>query len=113
VLIIGASVSASEIARDISPFVHRITASVRVSFYPQSQCRNATAHSRPPTKPIGARLRSLSRFPNTTEFVPEIASFDPLKSHTDGICDGKIHLVNGSTMQGIDEVHYLFLFGCH
>ncbi|KAJ7288593.1 FAD/NAD-P-binding domain-containing protein [Mycena rebaudengoi] len=87
VLIVGASVSASEIARDISPFVHRIIASVR-----------------PPTKPIGAGLRSLSRFPNTTEFVPEIASFNPLKTHTDGIRDGKIHLINGSTLQGIDEI---------
>ncbi|KAJ7834519.1 FAD/NAD-P-binding domain-containing protein [Mycena leptocephala] len=87
VLIVGASVSASEIARDISPFVHRIIASVR-----------------PPTKPIGARLRSLSRFPNTTEFVPEIASFDPLKTHADGIRDGKIHFINGSTLQGIDEI---------
>ncbi|KAJ6582299.1 hypothetical protein B0H19DRAFT_1252401 [Mycena capillaripes] len=87
VLIVGASVSASEIARDISPFVHRIIASVR-----------------PPSKPIGARLRSLSRFPNITEFVPEIASFDPLKTHTDGIRDGKIHLINGSTLEGIDEI---------
>ncbi|KAJ7738967.1 FAD/NAD-P-binding domain-containing protein [Mycena metata] len=87
VLIVGASVSASEIARDISPFVHRIIASVR-----------------PPTKPIGTRLRSLSRFPNTTELVPEIASFEPLKTHTDGIREGKIHLINGSTLQGIDEI---------
>ncbi|KAF8204437.1 hypothetical protein K438DRAFT_1819857 [Mycena galopus ATCC 62051] len=87
VLIVGAAVSASEIARDISPFVHRIIASVR-----------------PPTKRTGAKLRSLSRFPNTTEFVPEIAFFDPLKTHTNGIRDGKIHLINGSTLQGIDEI---------
>jgi hypothetical protein len=50
------------------------------------------------------RQRSLSRFPNMTEFVPEIASFKPLKKHTAGIRDGKIHLINGSILQGIDEV---------
>ncbi|KAJ7722992.1 FAD/NAD-P-binding domain-containing protein [Mycena metata] len=84
VLIVGASVSASEIARDLGPFVHRIIASVR---YP-----------RPP------RLRSLSRFPNITEFVPEIASFEPLKSHAEGIRSGRIHLMNGSILQGVDEI---------
>jgi hypothetical protein len=54
VLIVGASVSASEIARDISPFVHRIIASVRVSFYSQSQCRNAPDHILSPLQnPLG------------------------------------------------------------
>ncbi|KAJ7808675.1 FAD/NAD-P-binding domain-containing protein [Mycena olivaceomarginata] len=87
VLIVGASVSASEIARDISPFAHRIIASVR-----------------PSSERKGMRQRSLSRFPNMTEFVPEIASFKPLKKHTAGIRDGKIHLINGSILQGIDEI---------
>ncbi|KAJ6585525.1 hypothetical protein B0H19DRAFT_1250331 [Mycena capillaripes] len=87
VLIVGASVSASEIARDIGPFAHRIIASIR-----------------PPTNRSGMRQRSLSRFPNITEFVPEIASFKPLKTHTNGIRDGKIHLINGSVLQGIDEI---------
>ncbi|KAF7348171.1 Dimethylaniline monooxygenase [Mycena sanguinolenta] len=87
VLIVGASISASEIARDISSFAHRIITSVR------------------PAKERRARgLRSTSRFPNVTEFVPEIASFMPLKTHTDGIRSGEIHLVNGSSLQGIDEV---------
>ncbi|KAF8187891.1 hypothetical protein K438DRAFT_1834325 [Mycena galopus ATCC 62051] len=87
VLIVGASVSASEIARDLSPFAHRIIASVR-----------------PPKARRSPRLRSLSRFPNITEFVPEIASFEPLKTHADGIRSGKIHLINGSILQGIDEI---------
>ncbi|KAJ7859898.1 FAD/NAD-P-binding domain-containing protein [Mycena leptocephala] len=87
VLIVGASVSASEIARDIRPFAHRIIASVR-----------------PPTSRIGMRQRSLARFPNITEFVPEIASFEPLTTHNDGIRSGKIHLINGSVLQGIDEI---------
>ncbi|KAJ6583889.1 FAD/NAD-P-binding domain-containing protein [Mycena vulgaris] len=87
VMIVGASVSASEIARDLGPFAHRIIASVR-----------------PATDRTGMRQRSLSRFPNITEFVPEIASFAPLSSYRDGIRSGKIHLINGSVLQGIDEI---------
>ncbi|KAF7336155.1 Dimethylaniline monooxygenase [Mycena venus] len=87
VLIVGSSVSASEIARDISPYAHRIIASVR-----------------PPKELTVRRKLSLSRFPNATEIVPEIASFEPLKTHTDGIRGGKIHLVNGSVLQDIDEI---------
>jgi hypothetical protein len=56
------------------------------------------------------RQRSLARFPNITEFVPEIASFEPLTTHNDGISSGKIHLINGSVLQGIDEVHNFFGF---
>ncbi|KAJ7506752.1 FAD/NAD-P-binding domain-containing protein [Mycena galericulata] len=87
VLIVGASVSASEIARDISSFTHRIVASIR-----------------PPSTPNGMRQRSLFRFPNSTEFVPEIRFFEPLGTHSQGIRSGKIHLVNGSVLQGIDEI---------
>ncbi|KAJ7339931.1 FAD/NAD-P-binding domain-containing protein [Mycena albidolilacea] len=96
VLIVGASVSASEIARDVSPFVRRIIASVRPSKVP-----------RPP------RLRSLSRFPNITEFVPEIASFEPLTTHADGIRSGKIYLINGSILQGIDEIIFATGYRSH
>ncbi|KAJ6622641.1 FAD/NAD-P-binding domain-containing protein [Mycena sp. CBHHK59/15] len=71
VLIVGASVSASEIARDLSLFTQRTIASIR---------------------------RSLSRFPKNTEFVPEILSFEPLHRHDHGIRDGEIHLVNGSVI---------------
>ncbi|KAJ7274073.1 FAD/NAD-P-binding domain-containing protein [Mycena rebaudengoi] len=87
VLIVGASVSASEIARDIGPFAHRIIASVR-----------------PPKDRSGMRQRSLARFPITTEFVPEIASFAPLGRHDIGLRNGKISLINGSIIQGIDEI---------
>ncbi|KAJ7490572.1 FAD/NAD-P-binding domain-containing protein [Mycena latifolia] len=87
VLIVGASVSASEIARDLGPFAHRIIASVR-----------------PPKDTTWRRQRSLARFPNITEFVPEIASFEPLGKHRNGIRNGKIHLINGSVLQGIDEI---------
>ncbi|KAJ7738333.1 FAD/NAD-P-binding domain-containing protein [Mycena metata] len=87
ILLVGASISASEIARDIGPFVHRLLASVRDT----------------PNRP-GVRQRSLTRFPAITEFIPEIASFEPLQKHGDGIRKGKIHLVNGSVMQGVDEI---------
>ncbi|KAJ7144253.1 hypothetical protein C8R44DRAFT_865213 [Mycena epipterygia] len=87
VLIVGSSVSASEIARDISPYTDRIIASVR-----------------PPKELTIRRKLSLSRFPNATEIVPEIVSFEPLKTHTNGIRNGKIQLINGTVLQGIDEI---------
>ncbi|KAJ7083236.1 hypothetical protein C8R44DRAFT_822580 [Mycena epipterygia] len=87
VLIVGASVSASEIARDIAPYTHRILASIRP---------HETLNPFP--------LRSLQRFPAVTEFFPEIARFEPLGAHNKGIQDGSIHLVNGTVLTGIDEV---------
>ncbi|KAJ7792160.1 FAD/NAD-P-binding domain-containing protein [Mycena olivaceomarginata] len=50
------------------------------------------------------RQLDLSRFPNITEFVPEIAFLEPLSGHRNGIRSGKIHLINGSVLQGIDEI---------
>ncbi|KAJ7757181.1 FAD/NAD-P-binding domain-containing protein [Mycena olivaceomarginata] len=93
VLIVGASVSASEIARDIGSFAHRIIASVR------------PANDSMPS----IRQLDLSRFPNITEFVPEIAFLEPLSGHRNGIRSGKIHLINGSVLQGIDEAIPCFL----
>ncbi|KAJ7615052.1 FAD/NAD-P-binding domain-containing protein [Mycena polygramma] len=89
VLIVGASVSASEIARDISPYASSIIASIR-----------------PHDNLHPFQLRSLLRFPNVTKFVPEIAHFGPLASgaHDKGIKDGEIHLKNGTILRGIDEV---------
>ncbi|KAJ7166513.1 FAD/NAD-P-binding domain-containing protein [Mycena crocata] len=87
VLIVGASVSASEIARDLAPYAGRIIASIR------------------PHENLHAfQIRSLLRFPNTTEFVPEIARFDPLVAHDKGIKDGVIHLINGTALRGVDEI---------
>ncbi|KAJ7852017.1 FAD/NAD-P-binding domain-containing protein [Mycena leptocephala] len=85
VLIVGGSVSASEIARDLRSFAHRIIASVR---------------------PANNSLRQLdlSRFPNITEFVPEIGFLELLSGHRNGIRSGKIHLINGSVLWGIDEI---------
>ncbi|KAJ7022180.1 FAD/NAD-P-binding domain-containing protein [Mycena alexandri] len=88
VLIVGASVSASEIARELGSFAHRIITSVR------------PANDSMPSM----RQLDLSRFPNITEFVPEIAFLEPLSGHRNGIRSGKIHLINGSVLQGIDEM---------
>ncbi|KAJ6518410.1 FAD/NAD-P-binding domain-containing protein [Mycena vulgaris] len=85
ILIVGASVSASEIARDIAPYAGKIIASIR----PHDKER---------------RFRSFFRFPNATEFVPEIERFEPLAEHDKGIKDGRIHLVNGTVLHGIDEI---------
>jgi len=87
ILIVGASVSASEIARDISPYAQTIIASIR---------------PRDNLHPF--QLRSLQRFPDVTKFVPEIAHFGPLDAHDKGIKHGEIHLKNGTVLRGIDEV---------
>ncbi|KAJ6526811.1 hypothetical protein B0H19DRAFT_1275646 [Mycena capillaripes] len=87
VLIVGASVSATEIARTIAPFTRRLLASVRPNTY-----RDAYGFD------------ILFRFPDTTEIVPEILSFEPLDSRDVGIKAGKIRLVNGSVIDEIDEI---------
>ncbi|KAJ6578588.1 FAD/NAD-P-binding domain-containing protein [Mycena sp. CBHHK59/15] len=87
ILIVGASVSASEIARDIAPYTKRIIASIR-----------------PHENLHPFQLRSVVRFPNITQFVPEIAYFEPLEAHDKGITNGKIYLINGTVLRGIDEV---------
>ncbi|KAK7046776.1 dimethylaniline monooxygenase [Favolaschia claudopus] len=87
ILIVGASVSASEIARDIAPYARDVLASVR---------------PHPNLHPF--QLRSRLRFPDTTKFVPEIDHFGSLSAYNKGIKDATIHLVNGSVLRDIDEV---------
>jgi len=55
--------------------------------------------------------RSFRRFPDETEFIPQISSFQPLSSLQNGIQDGKIILVNGTVLSGIDEVCELMNYG--
>ncbi|KAJ6543365.1 FAD/NAD-P-binding domain-containing protein [Mycena vulgaris] len=87
VLIVGASASATEIARHLSPFVGRLVVSAR-----PNPIRDAY------------RLDIVFRYPANAEVVPEIARFEPLVRHDAGIRDGSIHLVNGSILHGIDEI---------
>ncbi|KAJ7471617.1 FAD/NAD-P-binding domain-containing protein [Mycena galericulata] len=87
VLIVGGSISATEIARSIAPFTKRLLASVRPNRYRD-----------------GYGLDLLLKFPAKAEIVPEISSFDPLSSDAAGIRAGVIRLANGSELSGIDEV---------
>ncbi|KAF7326377.1 Dimethylaniline monooxygenase [Mycena venus] len=87
ILIVGSSVSASEIARDIAPYARNVIASIR-----------------PKPNPHPFQLRSFLRFPDVTEFVPEIDHFETLAAHDKGIKDGGIHLKNGTVLKGIDEI---------
>ncbi|KAJ7676510.1 FAD/NAD-P-binding domain-containing protein [Mycena polygramma] len=79
VLVVGASMSATDIARTIAPFTHRLLASVRPNQYRD-----------------GYGLDLLLGFPKEAEVVPEIAYFEPLNRHYAGIKQEKIWLKNGS-----------------
>ncbi|KAJ7247019.1 FAD/NAD-P-binding domain-containing protein [Mycena rebaudengoi] len=87
VLIVGASVSATQIAQRISPFVRRLIVSVRRSEFM-----------------IGLGLDILSLFPDNAELVPEIKAFEALREYDNGIKNGKLHLFNGTVVEGIDEI---------
>ncbi|KAJ7821481.1 FAD/NAD-P-binding domain-containing protein [Mycena olivaceomarginata] len=84
VLIVGASVSASEIARDIGSFAHRIIASVRYAKHSGS----STSQDSPTSQNSYPKSRSWSLSVDT---VTASAA-------------RKIHLINGSVLQGIDEI---------
>ncbi|KAJ7823079.1 FAD/NAD-P-binding domain-containing protein [Mycena olivaceomarginata] len=87
VLIVGASISATHISRTIAPFAHRVLASTRANKYRD-----------------GYGLDILFSFAEKTEIVPEIASFEPLANNDEGIRAGRITLVNGTVIHGIDEI---------
>ncbi|KAJ7589862.1 FAD/NAD-P-binding domain-containing protein [Mycena floridula] len=87
VLVVGTGTSGSEIARDLDGVAHKILATKRAhDIYTPFQ------------------IRSLRRFPDSTEFVPEIASLEPIADSEHGIRNGKIVLVNGTVLEGIDEI---------
>ncbi|KAJ7807835.1 hypothetical protein B0H14DRAFT_3763671 [Mycena olivaceomarginata] len=85
VLIVGASVSATQISRLIAPFTNRLLAS-------PNNFRDAYG------------LDILFSFDEKVEVVPEISSFEPLDGNNVGIKAGKIKLVNGVVLDGIDEI---------
>ncbi|KAJ7474925.1 FAD/NAD-P-binding domain-containing protein [Mycena latifolia] len=87
VLIVGGSVSATQISGGIVPFAHRVIASVRTDLTREKYAFDI-----------------LHRFPNGVEIVPEISSFEPLDGFQNGIKDGKIRLINGTILEGIDEI---------
>ncbi|KAI3613671.1 dimethylaniline monooxygenase [Moniliophthora roreri] len=83
VLIIGASVSGSEIARDIAPHAKK-------------------EYDWEKLHPF--RRRSILRIPSEVEFIPEIAAFEPLSAFDGGISEGTIRLINGTSVRGVDEI---------
>lgn len=93
-IVVGPGTSGSEVARDIGPFVKKIYASSR--------------DSTPLERRHPFQRRSIGRFPvDKTEWIPEIRSLESLQGvdvHTDGIKKGKITLVNGTVISGVDEV---------
>ncbi|KAI0341061.1 FAD/NAD-P-binding domain-containing protein [Trametopsis cervina] len=89
VLVVGVGTSGSEIARDIGPYAKKLYVS----------------HKKYDWEKLNPfQRRSFRRFPEETEFVPQIAAFEPLASLSHGIKDGKIKLTNGSLLTGIDEI---------
>ncbi|KAJ3980842.1 FAD/NAD-P-binding domain-containing protein [Lentinula detonsa] len=82
VLVVGVGTSGSEIARDIAPVANKVYASHK------EYADWDTLHP--------FQRRSFRRFPQETEFLPQISHFEPLSSLDGGIKDGKIVLVNGT-----------------
>ncbi|KAJ7350690.1 FAD/NAD-P-binding domain-containing protein [Mycena albidolilacea] len=87
VLIVGASVSATQISRLVAPFTNRLLASVR-----PNSIRDAYG------------LDILFSFDEKVEVVPEISSFEPLDGNNVSVKAGKIKLINGVVLDGIDEI---------
>ncbi|KAK7044131.1 hypothetical protein VNI00_007848 [Paramarasmius palmivorus] len=94
VLIVGASVSGSEIARDIAPYAKKVYTSIKASTFDEYDWEKLHPF----------RRRSIRRIPSKVELIPEVANFEPLSAYDKGITEGVIKLINGSTVQGIDEV---------
>ncbi|KAJ7662438.1 hypothetical protein B0H17DRAFT_1144309 [Mycena rosella] len=103
VLIVGASVTATDIARRISPFVRRLIVCARGS-KPPRHSPFLSSHVSVNSIRDAYDLDILSRWPSNAELVPEIAAFQPLILHSAGISDGEIRLVNGTVLYGIDEI---------
>ncbi|KAL8280646.1 hypothetical protein RQP46_006969 [Phenoliferia psychrophenolica] len=88
VLIVGASVSASEISRDVASSAAKVYISVRNN-------TNRAAHF---------LNRSIRRIAKEAVQLSDIAEFEPLLPGTVGIKGGRIRLVNGTVLVGIDDV---------
>ncbi|KAF8125537.1 hypothetical protein K438DRAFT_1791071 [Mycena galopus ATCC 62051] len=87
ILIVGNSVSATQIFRTIASFAHLILAS-----------------SRPNNYRDGYGLDILFSFGDKAGIILEILSFEPLRGSDIGIKAGRIKLINGTMIEGIDEI---------
>ncbi|KZW01900.1 FAD/NAD(P)-binding domain-containing protein [Exidia glandulosa HHB12029] len=86
VLIIGASVSASEISRDIAPHVRSFSVSVR-------DRERSSAYDQ----------RNIRRFAANITRIPEIRRFYPVDDST-SVRDAKLELINGTIISGFDQI---------
>ncbi|KAJ4480846.1 hypothetical protein J3R30DRAFT_3403155 [Lentinula aciculospora] len=89
VLIIGGSVSGTEIAEELDGVARKVFLSVR------SNKESAHAES---------RKMHLTRVPRNVSVIPEIKSFRPLAGSDSGIQSGVVKLYNGTSLQGIDRI---------
>ncbi|KAJ7128044.1 FAD/NAD-P-binding domain-containing protein [Mycena filopes] len=85
VLIVGSSISATEIGRSILPLAHKVFASVRESKH----------HD---------KMKEIIAFADGIEVVPEILFFQPLDVNSTGIQSGRLHLLNGTILGGLDMI---------
>ncbi|KAI5476181.1 hypothetical protein MNV49_000342 [Pseudohyphozyma bogoriensis] len=88
VLLIGASVSASEISRELGPVTDTLWISIRNN-------TNRAAHF---------LNRSIRRISPEALKVDDIAEFEPLPLNAEGIEGGRVRLLNGTVLTGVDEV---------
>ncbi|KAJ3794505.1 hypothetical protein GGU11DRAFT_795974 [Lentinula aff. detonsa] len=89
VLIIGGSVSGTEIAEELNGVARKVFLSVRSS--------DESIHAAP-------RKMHLSRVPENVSIIPEIKSFHPLPDSGQGIQAGILELFNGSSLKGFDRI---------
>jgi hypothetical protein len=88
VLVIGPGISGSEIAREIGPYTSKLYVSSKDYDW---------------NKLHPFRRRAFRRLPSQAEVIPEIRTFGPLEKG-EAIREGRIELVNGTTITGVDEV---------
>ncbi|KAF9502620.1 hypothetical protein BS47DRAFT_1177804, partial [Hydnum rufescens UP504] len=90
VLIVGGSISASEIARAVAPYVKAFSISLRY-------------HE---TYPSSFKRRSINRLPANITKIPEVSAFSKLDAHSAdrGLSNASLTLLNGSVIGGFDEI---------
>ncbi|WVQ95865.1 hypothetical protein IAU59_002964 [Kwoniella sp. CBS 9459] len=89
VIVVGASASATGISVDINPYARTSYLSIR-------------EHSDDPRAPV-SRQAHLTTVPANTTFIGEIKSFHPVPEGKP-ISEGKIELLNGSIITGVDQL---------
>ncbi|KII91643.1 hypothetical protein PLICRDRAFT_105338 [Plicaturopsis crispa FD-325 SS-3] len=92
-LVVGVSISASEISREVAPFVDKLYQSVR----------ELPKNNDSQTFPSFTRKYQLRRLPEKAEVVPEIERLE-VPGEGEDISKGKVVLKNGTVLTGIDGI---------